>query len=281
MGLDPAHPVQYALAVAVGSVHHHHIHTCLGQQIHAFFGAGAHPYSGAHTQAACFIPRGVGKRGLFGDVLHRDQTLEFERIVDHQQPLELVLVQQRLGLGRCGALPHGNELFPLRHDVAHRHVQSCFKPQVPSRDNPHYPACINHGKAGDAKLIRQLLYLQHRGIGSDHHRITQNAGFVALDFGHMRCLLLRSQVLVNDADATLLSHGNSQARLGHGIHGCGYQWQVKGNGAGQAGLQRCIFGQNLGVRGHQKDVIKRECFSKQTHGESPKNELYPPHHLRP
>ena len=98
--LDPAHALDHALAVAVRGVDHDRVDAGLHQRLDALLGALAHADRGAHAQAAGGVARGVGEAGLLGDVLDGDQALELEGVVDHQQALELVLVQQRLGLGR-------------------------------------------------------------------------------------------------------------------------------------------------------------------------------------
>ena len=186
-----------------------------------------------------------------------------------------MLVQQGFGVFNRGAFGHGDEFFALRHDVAHGHIQSRFEADVAPRDNAGHFAAVNDRKARNPQLVGQLLDLQHRSVGRDHDRIAQDAAFVALDLGDLHGLLLRREVFVNDADAAFLRHGDGQTRFGHGIHGGRYQRQIQGDIARQSGLQRCVFGQNLGVRRNEKNVIKRKCFTKQAHGRISKKRIVP------
>ncbi len=106
-----------------------------------------------------------------------------------------------------------------------------------------------------------MQHLQHRMLGGDDHRIAHYAGLVALDFGHMGGLFLRRQVLVHDTNAALLSDGNRQARLGYGVHGGGYQRQIKPDIARKTGGERSVLGQDLRIRWHQQHVVEGERFA--------------------
>src|SRR3989344_1219613 len=147
--LDPAHAVDHALAVAVGRVHHDSVHTGFDQGFDAFFGALAHTYRCAYAQAACGIAGRIGEAGLFGDVLHRDQALELKGVVHDQDAFELVLVEQRLGFGRRGALffIDRDELLARGHDLVDLDVVTGLKAQVAAGDDTHHLAAVAHGKA--------------------------------------------------------------------------------------------------------------------------------------
>src|ERR1035437_3591506 len=150
--LDPAHPVQHTLAVAMRSVHHDNIDPGTDQCLHALFSTFAHTHSGTDAQFALGVPRGVGETGLLGDVLDGDQTLELKRIVDHQQTLNFVLIEQDLGLGQCGAVGYRHQLVAFGHDVAHRQVIAGLEAQVAPGDKTDHFAAIADRKAGDAEL---------------------------------------------------------------------------------------------------------------------------------
>src|SRR5690606_37644437 len=57
---DPAHPVDHALGVTVGSVHHQHVNAGFHQGCHPLFGTGAGTHRSAHPQAALIILAAVG-----------------------------------------------------------------------------------------------------------------------------------------------------------------------------------------------------------------------------
>ena len=86
---------------------------------------------------------------MLGDVLHRDQALEFKGIVDHQNALELVLVEQRLGLLGRGAVffVDGDELLARRHDLVDLDVVAGFKAQIAAGDDADHLATVAHWEA--------------------------------------------------------------------------------------------------------------------------------------
>ena len=263
--------------MAVGCVHHDGIHTGAHQSFHTLFSALAHAHRSAHAQTARRVTRCIGEAGLLGDVLHRDQALELERIVDDQDALQLVLVEQRLGLFGRGAVffVDGDELLARRHDLVDLDVVACLKTQVTASDDANHLAAVAYGESRDAQLLRQLKHLQHRVLWRDHHGITQHAGFIALDLGHVRCLLLRCEVFVHDADAALLGDGDSQACFRHSVHGGGHERQVQLDVAGEFRREGRVLGQDLGVRWHQQHIVEGERFSKKAHEKAPKKGLYP------
>jgi hypothetical protein len=119
--LDPAHALDHAGLLWPWAVSTTMASTpALTSSLHALFGALAHAHRGADAQLASGIARGIRETGLLGDVLDRDQALEFEGVVDDQQALELVLVQQRLGLASVVPSLHGDQLVARRHDLADR-----------------------------------------------------------------------------------------------------------------------------------------------------------------
>ncbi|EWS63387.1 hypothetical protein Y695_03381 [Hydrogenophaga sp. T4] len=246
----------------MGRVHHDRIHTGFHQRFNAFFGAFTHTHRRAHAQPARRIARGIGKVELFGDVLHRDQALELERLVDQQQAFQFVLVEQGLGLGRRGAVGHGDQALTRRHDLAHGQVVTGFEAQVTAGDDADHTARLHHREARNAQVIRHLHDLTDRGLGRDHHRIAQHARLVALDFGHVGGLLLRREVFVDDADAAFLGNGNRQPGLGHGVHRGRHQRQVQLDVAGELGGEGGVLGKDLGVSWHQQHVVEGERFAE-------------------
>ena len=221
------------MAVAVRRIHHNGVYTGLDQGLHTLLGAITHAHRCAHTQAAVVVAGGIRKVELFGNVFHGDQAFELKGRVHHQQALELVLVEQGLGLLGCGALGHSHQTLAWGHDVAHRRIHAGFKQQVAARHNAHHFAAVADRKARHAQLVRQRDDLTHRGTGADDHRVAQHARLIALDLGHLRGLLLGCEVFVNNANTPLLRNGDGQARLGNRVHGGRHQGQVQANIAGK------------------------------------------------
>ena len=263
--LDPAHPVDHALAVTVRRVHHDGVHTGAHQGFHALFGALAHPDRRAHAQLALGVASGVGETGLFGDVFHGDQALELKGVIDHQQALDLVLVEQHLGLGQRGAVGHGYQLVAPRHDFADRQVVAGLETQVTSGHDTDHFATVAHREARHTELLRQRHHLAHGMAGRNDHWVAQHTRFIALDLGHLGGLLLRREIFVHDADAALLGNGNRQPGFGDGVHRGRHQGEVQRNVAGKTGGKRGVLGQDLGVSWHQQHVVEGERFTNQAH----------------
>jgi hypothetical protein len=273
--LHPAHALDHAMAVAMRRIHHNRVHAGTGQGFHTLFRAHAHAHGRAHTQLAQGVARGVWKTGLFGDVLDCDEALELEVIIDDQQALDLVLVEQHLGLLDGGAVGHRHQALARRHDQSYREVQARLETQVAPRHQADHLARIAHRKAGNAELLGQGHHLAHRVLGRDHHRVAQHTGLVALDTRHLGRLLLRREVLVHNADAALLRDRDGEARFGHGIHRGGNQRQIERDVAGKTGGEGGVLGQDLGVGRHQQHVVEGEGFADQAHVKAPNRRLYP------
>ena len=81
-------------------------------------------------------------------------------------------------------------------------------------------------------------------IGS---RITPLSYLLTAHFGS---LPLDGHVLVDDADATFLSHGDCQAGFGDGVHGGGNQWHIQLDATGKAGPETDFARKDLGITGN-------------------------------
>src|SRR6185369_14443652 len=174
--LDPAHALDHALAVPVRRVHHDGVDAGFDQRFDPLLRALAHAYCRADPQPPRRIARRIGKAGLLGDVLDGDEALQLEGVVDHEQPLQPVLVQQGLGFGRAGALADGDEFFAGRHDLADPHVIARLETQVAARDDADHLAAVDYWEARNPQLLLYVDHLPHRVTGSDDDRVAQHAG---------------------------------------------------------------------------------------------------------
>jgi hypothetical protein len=120
LALAPGHAIQHPLGVAMGGIHHDHIHPCGDQGRHPFIGAGADAHGGAHPQPLLVIAGGIGEVLGLLDVLDGDQAAQLEGVIDHQHLLDAVLVEQGQHLLAAGALAHRHQAVVPGHDVAHR-----------------------------------------------------------------------------------------------------------------------------------------------------------------
>ena len=265
--LHPTHPIQNTLAVAVCGIHHNHVHPGSHQSGHAFVGFRTHAHRRAHAQAAVLVFVGMGEFGGFQNIAHRNQAFELVLRVHNQNALDLMLMHQFARVFNAGAFGHGNQFGPGRHDGGHRLVEAGFKAQIAVGNQAHQLAVLHHRQAGHLPLTlcAHFQQLANQHFRRNRYRVFHHAAFVPLHFGHGLGLALDAHVLMNDADAAFLRHGNGQARLGNGVHGGGNQGQVEGNVAGEAGLQRDVLGQHLGMGGNKQYIIKGVGFFNDSH----------------
>ena len=260
VGLDPFHHVQHALGVAVGRVHHQHVHAGVHQGLDPFIRALAHAHGGADAQCLVLVLAGVGKFLGLMDVLDRDQALELEVVVHHQDLLDAVLVQQGRDLFLAGAFLDGHQLVLFGHDVPDRVVVMGLETQVAAGNDTYQLRAVHHGNPGDVVGAGQVQDLADTGVGTHRDGVADDAGLEFLHLTHLPGLLLGAHVLVDDADAALLGHGDSQARLRDGIHGGRHEGDIQPNGPGKLGFQADLPGQNAGIGGNQQDIIECEGF---------------------
>ena len=135
------------------SVHHNGINACFNQSLNSRLGAFAYPHCGSHQQTARCISRSQRKIELLGNVFNSDQAFKLKSFIDHQQSLQLVLVQQRFGFFRGGAFGHRDQAVTLGHDFADRLVIAGFETHVTSRHNAYNFAAFTNRKARDPQLI--------------------------------------------------------------------------------------------------------------------------------
>src|SRR5690606_36001395 len=162
------------------------------------------------------------------DVVDGHHAHETESIINHQHPLDTVLVQQFAHFTGGGTFLDGHQAFLGGHDVAYAGVQAGFETDVPGGDYAYQVTVVEHRYTGDVVLVSQLEQLRHGGVGVNGDRVLDHTGLELLDLAHLVGLLLDGHVLVDDADAAFLGHGNGQAGFGNGVHGRSEERRVGG-----------------------------------------------------
>ena len=114
--------------------------------------------------------------------------------------------------------------------------------------------------------------------GADRDRAADHAGLELLDQAHFGRLLLGGHVLVDDADAAVLRHGDGEAGFGHGVHGGGHDGDVQAQAAGEPRGGIHIARQHDRMARNKVDVVVGQGLGEDTHAKSPaaKRELYAP-----
>src|SRR5207249_12102100 len=117
---------------------------------------------------------------------------------------------------------------------------------------------LGAGHTGNAVLLHQVgrfvnLVRRRQGDLIDDH-----AALGPLDPSDFRRLLGDGEVLVDDADAAVLSQGDGQPRLRDRVHGRAYQRHVQPNIAREVRADVDLRRHDVGVPGYEENVIEGE-----------------------
>ena len=146
--------------------------------------------------------------------------------------------------------------------MADRIVQLGLEAHVTVGDDAdQLAAAVHHRHAGDVARLGQGQHVADGGFRADGDRVADDAGLELLDLGDFGSLLLDAQILVDDAHAAELGHGDGQAGFGDGIHGSREDRKLQPQVARQARFQTDILGQDDGMSGDEGDVVVGESFS--------------------
>ena len=149
-----------------------------------------------------------------------------------------MLVQQLADGGLVGDGPFldGDQALFGGHHLTDADFQAAFETHVAGSHDAHQVAVVQHRHAGDVVGLGQVEQVAHGGVGFDGDGVLDHTGLETLDLAHFGSLLLDGHVLVDDADAAFLSHGDRQTGFSDGVHGGGNQWDIQLDATGQTGL---------------------------------------------
>ena len=249
---DAPHHVEHALRVAVRGVDDEHVDVRRDQRLGALERVFADADGGADAQPAEAVLARVRVLDHLLDVLDGDQALQHEAVVDDQQLLDLVAVQESRAPLERRADRH-REQRVARHDVGDRPVEVGLEPQVAVRQDADQPpflaAVLGDRHARDPVLLHQIERFVDPVGGGERDRVDDHPALGALHAIDLGGLLLDRQVLVDDADATLLRHRDRQPRLGHRVHRRAEQRHVQADVARDPGERPPALGSTCECRG--------------------------------
>ncbi len=157
------------------------------------------------------------------------KTDQFALFVDHGQFLDLIFLQDLLGLFQVGAFRGGDQLF-FRHYFADLLAFVVFEAEVAVGKDAYEGLCIIYdGDAADLILFHQFECVADRRLLMEGDRIDDQSALAALDLSHLLYLLIDAHILVEDADAAFPGKCHGQCSFGDGIHGGGEHGYVQGN----------------------------------------------------
>ena len=152
------------------------------------------------------------------DVLVGDQPLEVELLVDDQDLLDLVLVEELLGLLERRPDGDGDEL--LGHDLFDGQVRPGLEADVPvGQDADQLVGSSVIGRPEIRYFCMTSLGLVDLVRGPHADGVVDHAALVALDLVHLLGLGFDRHVAVDDARCRPAGPGRWPSRLGDGVHG--------------------------------------------------------------
>ncbi len=215
--LDALRRLDDAHVVRMGAVDADGIHACLIQRNGPLDVERSHGRRDAQLVAA--VADGLRVLPPLEDVLHHDDADEVAFLVDHRQPLDLVLVHDVDGFLDLDVLPGGDQA--ARHDVADllARLQLDDGPHVPAADDADELAVLDDGDARDALLRHHAPRGLDSLAGAGREHFPEDDLLAPLDFLDLLDLLVAGHVPVDDADAALVGHGDGHLRFRDRIHG--------------------------------------------------------------
>ena len=156
--------------------------------------------------------------GRFEDVLDGDETAQLAVAIDDQHALEAVLMHQLLRRFEFGALGDRDEPVAFRHDVGDRLIQVRLEAKVAIGDDADNTPPFDNRKTGNLVLLRERQDLPDRHRRRNRDRVLDDAAFEAFDLRNLGRLLGGRHILMDDAEAPLLSDRDGEPGFGHGVH---------------------------------------------------------------
>ena len=241
-------------------VDHDEVNTGIDQHLGALKARITRASGSTHQQPLMLV---LGGERVVGGLLHvvdGDQPHAFVVVIDDDQLLDAVFVEKALGLVPVNAHPDGDEVL-VGHQVSHLHAEVGGEAHIAVGDDADQPAgAVHHGNPRDPVALLELQHVAQRRIRGDGDGIHHHARFEALHLAHLGGLLGGLQVLVDDAEAPGLRHGDGEARLRHRVHGGGDDRDREFERPGEPRRRPHLGGQNGGRAGLHQHVVESEIF---------------------
>ena len=251
---DLPHGFHDVVAVAVGAVHHDHIHVVMQQRRHTLHVVNTHCGSDPQTPAGVLATVGELARAL--DVAHGHQPGQLAAAVYQQELLDLGGVEDALGVIQRGLRVGGDQVF-LGHHVADGQLPGLEELQIPPGDDAHHaPVVLDDGHTRDVVQLHHLPGMADRLLPAEGDRIENDAAFAAFHLANLAALVLDAEVLVDDADAAFLGQSNGQSRLGDRVHRGRDQGDVHGDPPGEPGADVHLFWNHRRPARPEQHVVK-------------------------
>ena len=237
-------------------VEHDHVHLGVDQRAGPLQTVLPRADGGGHAQTPERVLRCLRVAAGLLDVLDCNQAFEVTVLVDDEELLDPMVVQNLARLLEGRAHRHRDEVL-LGHALGDGEVEARLEAKVAVGENAHQlPVRIRDRDPRDLVLLHDLQRLGD-GLPRPHgHRVHDHPRLGTLDLVHFLGLAVDGHVLVNHAQAAMLSHGDGQARFGDRVHGRGDDGDVQVDVARQAGGDVDEVRVNVGAGGLEQDVVE-------------------------
>ena len=173
------------------------------------------------------------------DVLDGDEPLQPEVAIDDEELLDLLLMQDLARFVERRPDRHGDEILlaSSRRSTGRSMLVSKRRSRL-VRMPTSRPSLLPSSVIGTPEMrylrISSSASLMRR-VGRERDRVDDHAALGPLDSIHLERLLLDRQVLVDDAEAAVLRHGDRHLGLGDRVHGGAQERHVQRGCCASAG----------------------------------------------
>ncbi len=252
--------IEDAVRVAVRCVDDEDVHLGVDERGRAFHRVRPDADRSADSQAALLVLRRERVLDPLRDVLDGDEALEPPVRVDHRELLDLVAVEDRLGLGERGADRRCDEV-PVRHERRDGLRRVGLEAEVAVREDADEHALVVRDRdTGDAVALHQLERLGDGVRRSERDGLDDHPRLGALDLVDLGDLLSDGEVPVDDPETALARERDREARLGDGVHRRRDQRDVQRDRRRQPRDRRDVVREDARLGGDEEHVVEREPF---------------------
>ena len=246
--------------MAVRRVDDEHVHARRDERLRALERVGADADRGADPQPPLLVLRRLRVLDLLLDVLDGDEPAQAAVCVDDGELLDLVAVEDLLGLRERRPDRRGDEVA-RGHERRDGLVDVVLEAEVAVREDPDEdPVVVGDRDARDLVVRHELERLADERVGRQRHRLDDHPRLGALDLVDLRHLRLDREVAMDDADAALARERDREARLGHGVHRGRDERDRELDRRRQPRARRDVVREDVRLRRDEEHVVEGEAL---------------------
>ena len=259
--LDAGDGAQHAFRMAVRGVDDDDVDLGGDEGFRAGVAVIAHAGGGGDAEAAELVLVGEGVGLGLVHVLDGDEAHAAVGVIDDQELLDAMAVEEAAGVLPVDLGGDGDEVL-AGHQLVDAGVGVGGEADVAVGEDADEAAgvALDDREAADVVQRHEGAGLGEGLVGVDGEGVHDHPALELLDPADLGGLFGDVEVLVDDADAAELGHGDGHCALGDGVHGGRDEGDVQLDGAGEAGAGADGAGQDLAVGGDDEDVVEGEGF---------------------